>query len=197
MGRPARLARQMGLGRNPLRRRTDRIEALISAALLALFVIGAPLLGTSLGRWVHQGGLSEQRAQQSWHQTPARLLATAPVAPRYAFRLSWQNAVPVRAQWSSPAGQPRSGEVPAPPGSRAGQLVQVWVDGSGRVTGPPLRGAELTRRVAGAEVLAPLALGVVLLMVAFVVRWLLNRRRLREWEAGWASIGPRWSRHRH
>lgn len=196
-GRPARLARQMGLGRNPLRRRTDRIEALISAVLLALFLVGAPLLGTSLGRWVHQGGLSEQRAQQSWHQTPARLLATAPPAPRYAFRLSWRNAVPVRARWSGPGGQPRSGEVSAPPGSRAGQLVKVWVDGSGRVTGPPLRGAELTRRVAGAEVLAPLALGVVLLMVGFVVRWLLNRRRLRDWEVGWASIGPRWSRHRH
>jgi hypothetical protein len=196
-GRPARLARRMGLGRNPLRRRTDRIEALISAALLALFLVGAPLLGTSLGQWVHQGGLSEQRAQQSWHQTPARLLVTAPPAPRYAFRLSWQNAVPVRARWSGPGGQPRSGEVPAPPGSRAGQLVRVWVDGSGRITGPPLRGAELTRRVAGAEVLAPLALGIVLLIVAFVVRWLLNRRRLRDWEVGWASIGPRWSRHRH
>jgi hypothetical protein len=196
-GRLARLARQMGLGRNPLRRRTDRIEALISAALLAAFLVGAPLFGTSLGQWVHQGGLNEQRAQQSWHRTPARLLATAPAVPKYAFRVSWQNAVPVRARWSGPGGQPRSGEIPAPPGSRVGQLVQVWVDGSGRVTGPPLQGAELTRRVVGAEVLAPLALGVVLFMVAFVVRWLLNRRRLRDWEVGWASIGPRWSRHRH
>ena len=196
-GRPARLARQMGLGRNPLRRRTDRIEALISAALLAIFLVGAPLFGTSLGGWVRQGGLNEQRAQQSWHRTPAVLLATAPAPPSYAFRMSWRNAVQVPARWSGPAGQPRSGKVPAPPGSKAGQLVQVWVDGSGRVTGPPLVGAELTQRVLGAEVLAPLALGVVLLMVAFVVRWLLNRRRLRDWEVGWASIGPRWSRHRH
>jgi hypothetical protein len=196
-GRPARLARQMGLGRNPLRRRTDRIEALISAALLAAFLVGAPLAGSSAGRWVHQGGLSEQRAQQSWHQTHAVLLATAPAAPRYAFRLSWQNAVPVPARWSGPGGQSRSGEVPAPPGSRAGQLVKVWVDGSGRATGPPLAGAELTRRVVAAEVLAPLVLAVFLLIVAFAVRWLLNRRRLRDWEVGWASIGPRWSRHRH
>jgi hypothetical protein len=196
-GRLARLARRMGLGRNPLRRRTDRIEALISAALLTVFLVGAPLLGISLGRWVHQGGLSEQRAQQSWHQTPAVLLATAPAVPRYAFRVSWQNAAPVPARWSGPGGQPRSGEVPAPPGSRAGQLVKVWVDGSGRVTGPPLLGAELTRRVVGAEVAATLGLGVVLLAVAFVVRWLLDRRRLRDWEAGWASTGPRWTRHRH
>jgi hypothetical protein len=71
------------------------------------------------------------------------------------------------------------------------------VDGSGRATGPPLAGAELTRRVVAAEVLAPLVLAVFLLIVAFVVRWLLNRRRLRDWEVGWASIGPRWSRHRH
>src|SRR5262249_9345182 len=149
------------------------------------------------GRWVRQGGLNEQRAQQSWHRTPAVLLATAPAAPRYAFRLSWQNAVRVPARWSGPGGQPRSGKVPAPPGSRAGQLVQVWGARSGGIRGPPLLGAELTRRVVGAEVAAPLALGVVLLTVAFAVRWLLNRRRLRDWEAGWASIGPRWTRHRH
>jgi len=196
-GKLARLARQMGLGRNPLRRRTDRIEALIRAALLAVFLVGAPLFGTGLGQWVHQGGLSEQRAQQSWHQTPAVLLATTPAVPSSAFRLSWQNGVPVRARWSAPGGQQRSGVVPAPPGSRAGQLVQVWVDGSGRTTGPPLLGAELTRRVISAEVLAPLALALVLLFVAFVVRWLLNRRRLRDWEVDWASIGPRWTRHRH
>jgi hypothetical protein len=196
-GRLARLARHMGLGRNPLRRRTDRIEAWISAGLVAVFLVGAPLSGTSFGRWVHQGGLREQRAQQSWHRTPAILLASAPAPPSYEFRLAWQNTVRVPARWFGPGGQPRSGKVPAPAGSLAGQTVQVWVDGSGRATGPPLLGAELTRRVVGAEVLAPLALAVLLICLACVVRWLLNRRRLRDWEAHWASIGPRWTRHRH
>lgn len=195
-GRPARVARQMGLGRNPLRRRTDRLEALISAALLAAFLIGAPLSGASFGGWVRQGGLREQRAQQSWHRTPAVLLATAPAVPSSEIRLSWQNTVPVPARWLGPRGQPRGGEVSVPAGSKAGHTVQIWVDGSGRVTGPPLIGAELTRRVVGAEVLAPLALGIVLLCLACAVRWLLNRRRLRDWEADWASIGPRWTRHR-
>lgn len=195
-GRLPRLARQMGLGRNPLRRRTDRIEAWISAALLAVFLIAAPLFGSGLGRWVHQGGLAEQRAQQSWHQTPAVLVAAAPKVPMYEFRLSWQNTVPVRARWLGPAGQPRSGVVAAPEGSRAGQTVRVWVDGSGRATGAPLAGAELARRVLAAEVLAPAALAVLLLCMAGVVRWLLNRRRLADWETAWASTGPRWSRHR-
>jgi hypothetical protein len=195
-GRLARLARQMGLGRNPLRRRTDRIEAWISAALLLLFLIGAPLFASGLGNWVHQGGMAEQRAQQSWHQTPAVLVTAAPRVPMYAFRLSWQNTVPAEARWLGPAGQPRSGEVPAPAGAPAGQTVQVWVDGSGRATGAPLGSGELTRRVIGVEVVAPAALAVLLLCLAGVARWLLNRRRLAAWETAWASIGPRWSRHR-
>jgi hypothetical protein len=197
-GRLARLARRMGLGRrNPLRRRTDRVETWISAGLLAVFLIGAPLAGTSFGSWVHQGGLREQRAQQSWHQTSAELLAGAPGVPRYEFRLVLQQTVPVPARWAGPAGLTRSGVVSAPAGSHAGQLVQVWVDSSGRITGSPLLAPELGRRVLGAEVLAPLALAALLLGLSGMARVLLNRRRLAAWEAAWASIGPRWSRHRH
>src|SRR5260370_8544124 len=82
-GRPARLARRMGLGRNPLRRRTDRIEAWVSAGLLAAFLIGAPLAWTGAGRWVCQGGAREQRAPQPWHQTPPLPLHAPPRLPPY------------------------------------------------------------------------------------------------------------------
>jgi hypothetical protein len=195
-GRLARLARRMGWGRNPLRRRTDRIEAWVSAGLLAVFLVGAPWAWASAGRWVHQGGLREQHAQQSWHRTPAVLLAATPPLPGYEFRLAWEDTALVPARWQGPGGQPRSGKIPAPVGSQPGQVVQVWVDGSGRATGPPLLGPDLARRVIGAELLAPVALAVVLLVLAAVVRWLLNRRRLASWGAAWASIGPRWTRHR-
>jgi len=186
----------MGMGRNPLRRRTDRIEAWVSTGLLLVFLVGAPLAWTSAGRWIHRAGLREQHAQQSWHQTPAVLLRDAPPLPSYEFRLSWQNTAAEPARWFGPGGQPRSGEVEVPVGSRAGQIVEVWVDDAGRVTGPPLLGYELTRRVIGAEVLAPVALAVLLFGLAGLVRWVLNRRRLADWEAHWASIGPRWTRHR-
>jgi hypothetical protein len=197
-GRLARLARLMGLGRNPLRRRSDRIEAWISAGLLAVLLIIAPLAATSAGRWVHRGGLQEQQAQRSWHQISAVLLQTAPALPIYQFRVSWQTTVAVPARWPGAGGQTHSGKVAAPVGSQAGQTVPVWVDSSGRATGSPLLGSQLTRRVIAAEVLAPLVLAVILLGVAFLARWLLNRRRLADWEADWAAIGPRWTRrHRH
>jgi hypothetical protein len=44
-----RLARRLGLDRNPLRRRTDKV-AVCLAVLLAVFVIGAPVLSVAAAR---------------------------------------------------------------------------------------------------------------------------------------------------
>jgi hypothetical protein len=194
-GRLARQARRLGLDRNPLRRRTDRIEFSVAAGLLALFLVGAPLVGALAGRWAQQGGLREQRAQQAWHQTSAVTLTSAPAAPRYAYRTSWTSAVRVPARWVGPDGRPRFGQVSTPAGTRAGQTILVWVDASGRATGPPLRHFQLVNWEISAEALAPAALAILLLGLACLVRWQLNRRRLKAWEMAWTTIGPRWTRH--
>jgi hypothetical protein len=124
-GRLARQARRLGLDRNPLRRRTDRIESSIAAGLLALFLIGAPLVAVMAGRWAHQGGLREQRSQHAWHQIPAQVLTSAPVLPRYAYRTTWIPGAQVAAKWTGPDGRARFGRVPAALGTRAGQTVLV------------------------------------------------------------------------
>jgi hypothetical protein len=43
------LARQLGLGCNPLRRRTDRLESWVIAGLLAVFLASAPLIAIAAG----------------------------------------------------------------------------------------------------------------------------------------------------
>jgi len=58
-GRPrglARLARALGLDRNPLRRATDRAEAWIRAGLLAVFLIAGPMAALSAGHWAYHAG---------------------------------------------------------------------------------------------------------------------------------------------
>lgn len=195
-GRLTRLARRLWLGRNPLRRRTDRIEAWITAVLLALFLVGAPLSWVFVGRWVQQGGLLEQRAQHSWHQVPAVLVQTAPVLPYFDMRTSGSFEVLAPARWAGPGGRELTGKVPVTPGTGAGSEVQVWVDASGHPTGTPLMHTGLVKRVIGAEVLAPVGLAVILFAVGWLFRLLIDRRRLADWEEGWASIGPRWTKHR-
>lgn len=64
----------------------------------------------------------------------------------------------------------------------AGPLVALELDG--RFAGPLLS-------VFGVQLLAGALLGVW-----FAARRLLDRRRLRGWEAEWAVFGPRWTRKR-
>jgi len=58
-GRPrglTRLARALGLDRNPLRRATDRAEAWIRAGLLAGFLIAGPMAALGAGHWAYHAG---------------------------------------------------------------------------------------------------------------------------------------------
>jgi len=97
--RHAGFVSQLGLDRNPLRRRTDWLESAIMAGLLAVFLAGAPLAAISSAGWAHSSGLREQRAQRSWRQVSVVLLQAAP--RQAAFR-----------HWSPPAGSGPGGRRP-------------------------------------------------------------------------------------
>jgi hypothetical protein len=89
-----RLARRLGLDRNPLRRRTDKV-AICLAVLLAVFVIGAPVLSVAAARRVGRAAAAGQRAARSWRQVPAVLLhATPPLT--VAGAVSGSPLVPAR-----------------------------------------------------------------------------------------------------
>jgi len=185
------LTRHLALDRNPLRRRTDRIETCIMAGLLAAFLAGAPLIAIAAGSWAHTGDLREQHAQRSWHQVPVVLLQAAP--QQTAVRHASSAANWVLAVWTPPGGHARVGEVPVPPGSRAGSMVLVWADRSGPVAGVPLTHDVISARVIAAGLLALAFLAIVLLGIARLARWMLGRRRLAAWDAAWTSFGPQWT----
>src|SRR5690242_7712411 len=78
-GRPrglTRLARALGLDRNPLRRATDRAEAWIRAGLLAVFVIAGPITASAAGHWAYHAGIAAARAPA------AAAYRVKPVIPR-------------------------------------------------------------------------------------------------------------------
>jgi len=194
MARRAGLARHLALDHNPLRRRADRLETCIMAGLLAAFLAGAPLVAVAAGSWAHAGNLRQQHAQRPWHQLPAVLLHAAPRQP--AFRHTSALTVWVPARWTPPGGRARAGQVPAPPGSRAGSRLLVWADRSGPLAGGPLTSDVITARVIAAVMLAVAGLALVLHGLARAARRLLDRRRLAAWESAWTTIGPQWTRRR-
>jgi hypothetical protein len=63
-GRPRgsiRLARALGLDRNPLRRATDRAEAWIRIGLLGIFLIAGPMAALGAGHCAYHAGITVAR----------------------------------------------------------------------------------------------------------------------------------------
>jgi hypothetical protein len=172
---------------NPLRRTSDRVEAAVVAAALILFLFGWHWADSAAHR-------VQQRQQSAWHQVSAVLLANA--RPVVDIGYGGVAGAEVRARWTAPDGTARTGDVAAPASAEAGSTVRVWVDQSGAQTGPPLRAQQAAGQAALAAVLAPFALGTVLLCAVSLAVYILDRRRLAAWAADWRSTGPRWNSHR-
>jgi hypothetical protein len=186
-----RIARKLGLDGNPLRRRTDKIAARLAALLLAVFLIGAPLLSVAAVSWAGHHGAADLRAMRSWHQVSAVLLQGAP-APAPSGRVV--GYYQVLAWWTTPDGQHRTGRIPVSADMAAGRTVRLWVDSAGWPTGSPLNHRLVLAHDATAAVIATVALGGVLLCLAWAGRRVFDRRRLADWEAAWAAVGPQWTK---
>jgi hypothetical protein len=102
----------------------------------------------------------------------------------------------VPARWQPPGQPTRTGEVLAAAGARQGSTVRTWIDPSGAVTNPPPGHRVLVGDVWLAVVATCLVPWLVLLAAGTLARRVLDRRRVRAWEAEWRVSGPLWSGHR-
>jgi hypothetical protein len=197
MKRVRRLVARPSLGRSAFSRPIDRIVVRGITVLLALFVVAAPLLSVSGGAWAERAVTTEQQAQHTWHLVSAELTKRAPVQSDFSNGIlsgSW-----LTARWIY-HGEARTRLIPDPAGSSAAtglslpHRIRIWVNAAGRWTGPPLSSGLAQIRVAAAMLAPPLALAFVLAITAFVLRHLVNRRRLTSWDHAWALVGPQWTR---
>jgi hypothetical protein len=194
--RLARCARWLGFDRNPLRRRTDRIETALRLATLILLLVAVPVLTLAAGRQADHQAISQVHSQQAAdHEVTAVLLRQAPPTGVPDPYTSVQMTLAL-ARWQPPGQPARSGEVLAQAGARAGSTVTVWIDASGAVTSPPLDPRVIAGNVCIAAVVTCLVTSLLVLGANALARRALDRRRLRAWDAEWRATGPLWSGHR-
>ena len=192
----ARLARWLGFDRNPLRRGTERVEGALRRVMIIVMVAVVPATAVAAGRWSYHYAVHQAQAQRAVeHQVTAVLLRDAPATGTPDLYTSVQTAW-VPARWQPPGQPPRTGEVLAVAGARKGSTVRTWIDASGAVTDPPLDHRVIAGDVWMAVTATLLVSGVLLLGAAALALRMLDRRRLRAWEAEWRTSGPLWSRHR-
>lgn len=189
-----RLARRLGGDQNPLRRRSDVIEAWLAPVAIVVFLALSPLVAGLAATGVRADNAAAQHVQQSWHPVSAVLLRAAP-GPEYSDNGANTWTEWTLARWTS-GGRRYTGNIPVPAGSRAGSTQTVWLDSAGHVRAPAMTRPELSGTIGTGILLALAALAVVVAVAFRIARWVLDRKRIASWENAWLSVGPRWSHQR-
>ncbi|MCO8303360.1 MULTISPECIES: Rv1733c family protein [Streptomyces] len=191
MGTEVRGRRMWRWRHNPLRRRSDVVEAWVVLVTGLVMAVGGPAAGVAAGTTV-DASLRQERADR--HRVPAVLKEDAPV-PQPAADGSTTGQVRAVVRWTGPDGTVRTGVAQVHQGSRAGTATEVWTDGRGRLVQQPPTSEQMVTRAVLAGTSAAAGVGAVSLAGRGVVRWRLDRARAQEWGRAWAEVGPRWSRH--
>jgi hypothetical protein len=165
--------------------------------MVAAFLTVGPLAAIGAGNWMYHAARTEARTQAAErHSVQAVLLEPTPPPAFTMAAIHWTDQSWVLARWQDAGAAARTGEVRAASGLPAGSVVSVWLDASGKVTGPPLRPGQITDRTVAAVLSVPVVLALSLLTALLLAHRIADRRRLAAWDAAWSMVGPHWTRRR-
>jgi hypothetical protein len=189
-----RIARRMGWSHNPLRRTSDRVEAWATMVLIVVMILIAPWLAAKAAHGMYRDDI-RTTAYEEAHRFAVRAVLLED-ASWYADSTEASRPppdfVPTLARWSFPDGIVHTETVLAHVGQRAGSTMVIWVDDRGVVSGAPGHRSPWTdAMLAGVLTLCAVAGGLA--GVRGVILWMLNRHRLRSWQAEWTAVERRWS----
>ncbi|MET9503462.1 hypothetical protein ABZY42_17285 [Streptomyces sp. NPDC006622] len=179
---------------NPLRRRSDVVEAWTVLVVAVLVLVGAPLAGALAGRWAHQDALTvaaEQRAER--HRVRAEVVGRPP-DPLPTVEGAREHRYRVAVRWTEPGGVPHRTTALVPVGTHRGDLVDVWFDARGRSVPPPPDGTAVWQHTLTLGTATASGTAAAVLLGHAVLRRVALRHRLAEWDREWARTGPEWSR---
>ncbi|WP_449343592.1 Rv1733c family protein [Streptomyces yaanensis] len=171
--------------RNPLRRRSDALEAWIVLAVWAVTVAGGVLAGLAATHSVERG-LARERAE--WRPVVALLAEDAAATASGAERV-W-----VKVRWTGTDGSSHAGQARVAAGSRTGTAVTVWTDREGLLVTQPVTESQAQVRAAMVGVLVGVGVAAVPFVGGRIVRERLERRRMAQWDEAWERFGPMWGR---
>jgi hypothetical protein len=182
--------------RNPLRRRSDVIEAWTALIVAVLLGLGAPLAGALAGWWAHgeaRGVAAQQRAER--HRVRAEVVGRMPGGTP-SLQGGRPHAYRVDVRWKDATGATRTTNARVPADARQGETVTLWFDDSGKNVPPPPDDTAVWQHTVTVGLTAAGGAVAVVLLAHTVVRRVSTGHRLAEWEREWARTEPEWTRRR-
>ena len=174
---------------NPLRRRSDVLEAWIVLAAWTFAAVVAAVAGI-FGAQLSARAAERDRADH--RPVTAVLVRILPGgAPDAVSGVRYDRAL-ATVRWRDGSGTDRTGTMEVSPTSRAGSRLQAWTDGHGRLLSKPVGPAEATTRAVLAGTGAALTAGLLALAGGQLVRLRVERRATEAWGPEWERIDGRW-----
>jgi len=182
--------------RNPLRRRSDVVEAWTVLAVAALMLLGAPLVGAVVGWWAHGDARAVAAAQRSErHRVRAEVVGRVPDSLP-TVQGGRERSYRVTVRWTEAGGAAKTATARVPSGTDRGDKVDVWFDSRGRSVAPPPDETMVWQHTVTMGACGAGATIAVILLGHSLVRGAADRRRLAEWERDWTLTEPLWTRRR-
>ncbi len=180
-----RLRRRLGLERNALRRRVDRVQRLVALGLLLLLLGTAPPVAALAASWSYGSGMNAEYAERAnRHQVVATVTSTGGLGSsgdRYIHET-------VQATWPGANGKPHVGTLPAWKNAKVGAQRTIWVDRNAEPTVRPRPHSRTVTDAVYAGAAAVLGCGIPVLSAYALVRRRCDRHRDAMWEADWARL---------
>lgn len=182
--------------RNPLRRRSDVVEAWTALAVTLLLFVGAPLAGAAAGLWAHDQARTIAATQHAdRHRVQAKVIGTPP-AELPSVEGDRPRSFPVAVRWTEPGKGSHTATVAVPAGTGRGDVVAVWLDAKGHSVAPPPGEVAVWQHTLTVGVWSAAGVIGVALLARAVAQRVSLRHRLAEWERDWALTEPQWTRRR-
>jgi hypothetical protein len=181
---------------NPLRRRSDVVEAWTALVAAVLLLVAMPLAGVLAGRWAFddaQTAAAQQRAER--HRVHAEVVGHVPDTLPMADGVR-ERTYRVTVRWTPPAEKARTATARVPEGTHRGDVVEVWFDARGRSVAPPPNDTMVWQHAVTMGTCAAGGTAAAVLLGHAVVRRVAMRHRLDEWEQEWTRTEPQWTRRR-
>jgi len=187
----ALLVRRLGWDRNPVRRRVDRVQTILTSVFLLLLLLVTPAVAALAGAHAYTSGINaEKREQGSFRQVTATVLKVTEVSGDGAGHFLHERAL---LQWKDPSGKLRTGPATLVIPAREREQLTRWIDGDGELSGRPHTHEQtLTRTVCDS-----LGLAAILVIAALetyrMCRRRLDRKRDEFWDREWLHTAPKWT----
>ncbi|MCI3928859.1 Rv1733c family protein [Streptomyces sp. AN091965] len=176
---------------NPLRRRSDVVEAWIFLLAWVAGLVGGTAAGV-VGAHAMEGAVERQRAER--HPVQAVLSETAPSGARDGDTGAEFDRVRAAVRWADGDGALHRGRTSVRPGTEKGTALTLWADRHDRLVSSPMSRAEGATRAVMTGAGASSVTCLVFLAGGRAVRLRVERRATERWGQEWDQLGPQWGR---